>query len=410
MRIVIVTAGLESRHLRIQPFRTLAEVGRQLDDRGNDVVFISNGAPDKAASEEVAGVPVRRVPSVSTHHARGNTALMDVIDRQAPDLVFWHLGLTSFLHQDLQFSRRYSVVGIVTSPIHRPQAILRLGPRKIASNIDLIATQLAGSLAPGRVIRRVFQPGRGLCGLVTLSETTRQYLIRKGVPAARVWVAPPGVDDGWLCGRATDDERRRTRLELGFAAGDVIVTYFGSPAPVRGVATLWQAIETVARDHPEIKLLILSRRWPNEWRSQTEYLRARGAGSNGHSGRVCLMDGYLDQRDLVRIIDASHAVCLPFELLPSDVPLSVLEAMALGQGVITTTVACIPELIGTDRGFLVPPASVDALAERLRLVVEQPELVAESGQRARAFVAAQRTWQTMGAALQHVVETVPIVR
>lgn len=410
MRIVIVTAGLEARYLRIQPYRTLAEVGRQMEVRGHDVVFISNGAPDATNSEQVAGMPVHRVPSVSTYHARGNAALMEAIDRQAPDLVFWHLSLTSFIHQDLRFTCRHPVVGIVTSPIHRPQEILRLGPRKITSNIDLIATQLVGSLAPGRVIRRVFQPGRALGGLVTLSETTRQYLIRKGVPAARVWVAPPGVDNDWLCGRAAEEERQRTRVELGFAKGDVIVAYFGSPAPVRGVAALWQAVEAVACDHPEVKLLLLSRRLDHEWRSQTEHLRARAAGSNGHSGRVRLLDGYLDQQDLIRYVDASHAVCLPFELLPSDVPLSILEAMALGQGVITTTVACIPELIGTDRGFLAPPASVDALARRLRLVVEQPELVAERGQRARAYVAAQRTWQTLGAALQHVVETVTMAR
>jgi glycosyltransferase involved in cell wall biosynthesis len=102
---------------------------------------------------------------------------------------------------------------------------------------------------------------------------------------------------------------------------------------------------------------------------------------------------------------AGDAVCLPFELLPSDVPLSILEAMALKQSVITTYVACIPELVGNDRGFLIPPASVSSLARQLRMVAETPSVARARGQRAGAYVEAHRTWAGMGKILQKVLTT-----
>jgi glycosyltransferase involved in cell wall biosynthesis len=116
-----------------------------------------------------------------------------------------------------------------------------------------------------------------------------------------------------------------------------------------------------------------------------------------------VVDGFLQQRELIQYIIASDAVCLPFELLPSDVPLSILEAMALGQGVITTRVACIPELVGKDRGFLVPPASADSLAQKLKAIATTPGLARRRGQRARAYVETHRTWIHMGQVLERVL-------
>jgi glycosyltransferase involved in cell wall biosynthesis len=77
--------------------------------------------------------------------------------------------------------------------------------------------------------------------------------------------------------------------------------------------------------------------------------------------------------------------------------------MALEQGVITTHVACIPELVGNDRGFLVPRASAGSLAQKLRMVAETPGLARARGQRARAYVEAHRMWAGMGEILQRVL-------
>lgn len=401
MKVTILSSGFETRQERIQPVRTLLEMGRQLQAAGHEAALVSDGASRLPEMDEVAGLPVRRVSSVQLYRGGHNADLRAAVDGQSPDLVLWHLGMSSFLHQTLHQPFSAPTIGIVASPIHRPREILRLGWQKLSSNLDLVGVHLLGALTPGFLIRRALGPG-GLHGLITLSEATRQYLLEKGAPTDRVWVVPPGVGAAWLEAPRNAAARRALRSELGFAEEDFVVTYFGSPAPVRGLFTLIEAAADIAVAYPQLRLQILSRRWADEWGRQSERLDGRSSG-NGLNGRIRVVEGYLEEPDLIQHIGASDAVCLPFELLPSDVPLSILEAMALEQGVITTAVASIPELVGIDRGFLVEPGAVDALAEQLQEAAEHPDVVRERGRRARAFVQTQRTWEEMGRVLEQVV-------
>ena len=404
MKVAIVSTGFEPRCLRLQPHRTLLEMGRQLVALGHKVVLVSDGASHLPAQDTILGLPLRRVRSVRLFRGRHNPALLAAIDQESPDLLLWHLGLSSFIHQNLHHRFSQSTIGVLTSPVHRPLEILRLGPVKLSSDLGLIATHLTGSLVPGNLIRHAFAEG-GLRGVITLSETTRQHLIEKGAPAGRVWVVPPGVDPAWLDACVGEEDRQNLRRQLGFDNSDFVVIYFGSPVPVRGLYTTLRAVERASRAYPRLRLLILSRRWADELGRQTAHLNYL-IERNGLKGRVRVVDGFLQQQELIRYVSAGDAVCLPFELVPSDVPLGILEAMALKQGVITTHVACIPELVGNDRGFLVPPASVSSLAQQLRVIAETPSIARARGQRARAYVEAHRTWAGMGKMLQKVLRTV----
>lgn len=74
-------------------------------------------------------------------------------------------------------------------------------------------------------------------------------------------------------------------------------------------------------------------------------------------------------------------------VLPSyreGTPRTVLEAMAMGRAVITTDApGCRETVVDGDNGFLVPVKSADALAEAMLRFIEQPELIAQMGQRSR---------------------------
>ncbi len=65
-------------------------------------------------------------------------------------------------------------------------------------------------------------------------------------------------------------------------------------------------------------------------------------------------------------------------------PMSVIEAMAAGLPVISTTVGGIPELIedGTD-GFLVAPGDVNALAEKISFLLNNKDVRIDIGRKAR---------------------------
>lgn len=69
------------------------------------------------------------------------------------------------------------------------------------------------------------------------------------------------------------------------------------------------------------------------------------------------------------------------------VPVSLMEAMAIGRLVVSTCVAGIPELVvDGETGLLVEPDDPDALAEKLRSVLERKQNIDEISCRARKHV------------------------
>jgi glycosyltransferase involved in cell wall biosynthesis len=57
--------------------------------------------------------------------------------------------------------------------------------------------------------------------------------------------------------------------------------------------------------------------------------------------------------------------------------------MELGKVVITTEVGALSELIGEDRGILVEPSNVQALAQAILFLYDHPENAAQIAKKAR---------------------------
>jgi glycosyltransferase involved in cell wall biosynthesis len=91
--------------------------------------------------------------------------------------------------------------------------------------------------------------------------------------------------------------------------------------------------------------------------------------------------------ELRRLYREADLFCLP---TPADaVPWAVLEAMASGTPVVTTTVGALPELVGTGpdaAGTVVPPRDRATLHDAIVALVEDPLHRAELGENARVRV------------------------
>lgn len=89
----------------------------------------------------------------------------------------------------------------------------------------------------------------------------------------------------------------------------------------------------------------------------------------GLTGRVRLL-GWRSSEDVRKALTASRAMVLPS--FAEGLPVVLMEALALGRPVISTSIAGIPELVDHRNGWLVPAGSVDALAEAMTAVLDAP--------------------------------------
>ena len=77
------------------------------------------------------------------------------------------------------------------------------------------------------------------------------------------------------------------------------------------------------------------------------------------------MSAFLPASQLARYVAACHLAALPFDLVPSDAPLAPQEARALGLPLVTTRLACLPELAQGGPHALAEPGDVHSLAAAL---------------------------------------------
>jgi colanic acid/amylovoran biosynthesis glycosyltransferase len=153
----------------------------------------------------------------------------------------------------------------------------------------------------------------------------------------------------------------------------------GRLSPEKGQLVLLEAAAVLAKEGVSLELVLVG---DGPLRAELE---ARVVAL-GLSGSV-RMTGSLDASRLRAEILASRALVLPS--FAEGLPVVLTEALALGRPVIATAVGGVPELVWPGSGgWLVPPASADALASAMREALAAPvkqlaELAHEGRERVR---------------------------
>ena len=106
------------------------------------------------------------------------------------------------------------------------------------------------------------------------------------------------------------------------------------------------------------------------------------------------MVGSQKQHQVIEILESSHIFMLPSVTAANGdqegVPVSLMEAMAMGLPIVSTLHSGIPELVEDGlSGFLAPEKDVDTLFEKLKYLAENPERWAEMGSYGRKIVETQ---------------------
>jgi colanic acid/amylovoran biosynthesis glycosyltransferase len=126
-----------------------------------------------------------------------------------------------------------------------------------------------------------------------------------------------------------------------------------------------------------------------------------------HLGSHVSITGWISSEQVRQELGAARIMVLAS--FAEGLPVVIMEAMALGRPVLSTSIAGIPELVrhGID-GWLIPAGDVDALSEALTHALATPETdLQKMGASARARVRERHSIDTEAIKLRHLFEATP---
>jgi glycosyltransferase involved in cell wall biosynthesis len=194
----------------------------------------------------------------------------------------------------------------------------------------------------------------------TVSQSAAQDIQKYlGIPAAKLHVTPLGVH---LPPSYPKETRKETLSHLKISAPFFL--YVGALHPRKNLSRVLKAFTALA-PHTNAQLVIVG---PPSWGANQTLAEVLQEAKRG--GRVIFTD-YVSDETLHQLYE--EALCLVFPSLYEGFGLPVLEAMAHGTPVITSTVSSLPEVVG-EAGLLVDPNSVEAIKQVMLRVAMDADL------------------------------------
>ena len=208
---------------------------------------------------------------------------------------------------------------------------------------------------------------------IAVSESTRRFLVReRHVPADKVrliWNGAPLREFAPV----PKEQAAAVRAELGLPADALVVGSIARLSEQKGHRYLLDAAARVLSARPGVRFLIVGD--GDQWDALHAQARALGIGD-----RVAFAG---HRTDVPALLGACDVFCISSTY--EGTPLTLFEAMASGQAIVSTAVDGCQELLREgETALLAPPRDAEALAAALLRALDDPALRARLSSAARA--------------------------
>jgi glycosyltransferase involved in cell wall biosynthesis len=318
----------------------LHEVYRRLSARGHKVTFLTGAWPGCAPADRIDGMDVIRAGSTYTFNWVVPSVWKRIRSRRF-DLIVEDLNKIPFFSPSFQ----------------KEVPVLANVPHLFGTTVFREASWPIGLYI--YLHERFIPAAYRRCHFQVLSDSTRQDVIARGIPAAQVHVVRCGIDHA----RYTPPERTGTP--------EPVILYLGRLKRYKGIDLAIDALPKVLERVPN------ARYWIAGEGSHRKALQAKIARM-GLSAHVQLLGhrGGEEKLDLLR-----QTRVLVYTSPKEGWGLSVIEANAMGVPVVASDAPGLRESVRDgETGFIVPHGDVPALAERLSALLSDDELWGRMGQ------------------------------
>ena len=224
-----------------------------------------------------------------------------------------------------------------------------------------------GVMKEGRAIRLIRMVEQFLYRqadlIVTVTSSSRDLLIKRGIDAGKIIVVTNGIDTGQLTpGPAPAELRRRLGLE-----NKIVVSYVGTVGMAHGLQLILDAAQDCRNRLPEVHFMIVGS--GAELHELQQQASERGLGNVTFVGRVA----HGDIVNYWRLSDITLVLLKDIPLFRTVIPSKIFEAMATGTPMITNVrgeLQTLLEPLGTAE--IIEPSSLNALVDAIEKLVRDP--------------------------------------
>jgi len=371
MRVCIVASLLlEGRTVEEEPFeeplegtaRIAHELATRLVDSDIEVVVVTDSPTSHVTK---TNRNYRALTVGSRFSFRNVIRFRKLLRKIRPDIIHFHGG--ELMAYYARFAGLFGHARTVLTSTFLPSVYRRSLPRRVGLCTSLFSKwPFGGSLHLSKFDH-----------IIALTDFARASLISKSkVDPTRISTIRYGISSRYLESNGTPTSR--FAQEVLFISGN---------NKLRGAHVFQQSIPLVRSLMPSVDFMVAARNMRDEdsWRT-TPHVKV--LQSRDFSG--------LSSDAIVTLPLADHVTV--------DPPLSLLESMAMGRTIVSTPIGSIPEIIGRDRGILVPKNDPSALASALRGLLTNSTLRRDLGQNAKEYTRRAYNWNCAMDSIQKIYQ------
>ncbi len=208
--------------------------------------------------------------------------------------------------------------------------------------------------------------------IVVLSDHTGRILQQHGMKnVVRIYpgIEPPKVDAARV---------KALGEKLGLRQEDPCVVFSGDYEYSKAHSVILTALPEIVRDCKNLRFIFACRHKTSAAREIEKDVR-QSVETSGLTPRVTFMN---DVDDFGALLKLASVVIFPVQSLHNkmDLPLTLLEAMALRRPIVISDLGPLPELLPRNGGMKIPPGDAAALHRAVSTLLHNDDLRLEMGQ------------------------------
>jgi Glycosyltransferase len=365
---VFVIFDFTKKNIPLQPWRYLYEMALHLNKRGR-VIIITNGGQGET---EVGGLTVYSLPRISPADSH---RLREMIASSGAYEVYWWASPRTYFYKVLFESLQQKVNLLYTGPVYYSKEIIPVLP---FIGREQWRTYVSELCTPHRLTRRIVN-NPCINKVITLSNRNKERLAAIGCQPEKIVVTGIGKD-------VFGDEEKM----IGTVRRPKQLLYITSATKIRGIEMLLHVFARLVKQDPDLELRILAR--PSKG-NNTKLVRSLCC-------RLCLkqhvhiVEGWLSKTEILHELAACRVLIMPFLLVHSEMPVSILEAFSVGTPVIAPDLDGITELI-KHRGLPYIHHKPGSLQAAIELMLDDDTLHQAYSSQALAFWKERPHWSNL---------------